>query len=252
MMNNTYYLIVFLGVSILCTNAVHSQCEPDTVNCIDVMLPGELCPRPMPDGYVNQPYHEVFTVIPPTVTYVGTLPVDVVKIVVTDIINLPPGLSYQMNAEEFYADTAYCVLVSGTPEMKGTYNLGITVVPYLYIAIFDSVMVSEPVVDDTSLIVTIHPPAGLNEVSLEEQYVSCGPNPFRHTTKISLNSRSSETAVLNIYNLMGRMVYREELILSQENNSFVFDGRSLKSGSYLYNVSTASRVFTNRLIKLKK
>ncbi len=251
-MRNKYLLMVFICAWIFCLNNAFSQCVPDTVSCKDTLEPGEICPRILPDGYEGQVYSEVFTVIPPTVAVIETIPLEIVKIVVTGINNLPPGLSYEMNAEEFYADTAYCILVSGTPETAGTYDLEITVLPYVYIALFDSVLAGTPVVDDTSLTITIQAAIGLNELPRTDLFVTCGPNPFRHTTSISINSRRSETAELCIYNLLGKMVSKEKLILSPGRNNFDFDGSDLIGGAYLYRVSATSATYTERLIKLKE
>ena len=70
-----------------------AQCEPDTVNCKDVLLPGEICPLILPEGIVNISYEQAFTVIPPDTVTMLDLPVNIVKIVIDTVGNLPPGLN---------------------------------------------------------------------------------------------------------------------------------------------------------------
>ena len=251
-MKNKYFFPVFICALVISQGAAYTQCTPDTVTCKDTLLPGEICPRILPDGFEGQEYNEVITVIPPNEAEVGGVMVEVVKIVVSAIDNLPPGLTYEMNAPEFYADTAYCILLSGTPESPGTFDLEITVIPYVYIPLFNSVVEGDPVVDDSSLTMTIQPAIGQDESGREAPFISCGPNPFNHATFISINTRYYETAELKVYNLLGKMVYRESMEASPGRNSFDFNGINIKSGAYIYSVSTASKLVTGRLVKIKE
>jgi hypothetical protein len=250
-MKKKFFLPVFICTLVISQGTTFAQCIPDTINCKDTLLPGEICPRVLPDGYEGQEYSEVITVIPPTEAEVGGVLVEVVKIVVTAVSNLPPGLTYEMNAAEFYKDTTYCILLSGTPESPGTFDLEITVVPYVYIALFNSVVESDPVVDDSSLTMTIQPAIGHDGISEADLLVTCGPNPFNHTTLISINSRNHETAELKVYNLLGKLVYQENKEMPPGRNSFDFNGMNINSGAYIYTVSTASKLVTGRIVKIK-
>ena len=128
--------------------------------------------------------------------------------------------------------------------------IAFNVLPYVYIALFDSVLAGQTVVDDSSLTITIHTAVGLNEIPQADPFVTCGPNPFSNTTVVSINSQRNENAQLCVYNLLGKLVYEEKLMLSPGRNSFDFNGLNLRTGAYLYSVSTALGVFTDRLIKL--
>ncbi len=249
MKKQIHKLIIIISAIFFCISPIHAQCEPDTVNCKDTLQPGEFCPRVLPDGYLGQPYNEVITIIPPgQYTYLGTT-VNIVKIIITDVQNMPPGISYEANAPEFFPDTAYCVLLSGTPSTAGIYDLGIMVTAF--VDLLGTPVAIDSIIDDTSVSITIHAGSGLDDPAWEDQFVRCGPNPYWHTTMISLNAPGIGDAELLVYNLLGGIVYREQLRTSPGINSFMFDGGDLRHGTYIYHVSTKSEVYTNRLIKLK-
>src|SRR4030042_3016899 len=138
-----------------------AQCEPDTVNCKDVLLPGEICPLILPEGIVNESYEEVFTFIPPYQAVLEYGIIDIVKIVIDTVGNLPPGLNYQTNSDTFYVDTAYCVLLSGIPTTPGIYDLHIRVIPYIYSVVF-GVIQGPAIEDDTSLTIIVREPSGID------------------------------------------------------------------------------------------
>jgi hypothetical protein len=244
-----YSLIFVVSALFLAISVSHAQCEPDTVTCKDTLLPGEFCPRNLPDGYLGQPYNEVITIIPPGQYIYNNNPIDVIKIIVTDVKNMPPGISFEANAPEFYPDTAYCVLLSGTPDTAGVYDLGITVT--VFVDFMGTPIGVENITDDTSVSITIHAGSGLDDPAWEDQFVICGPNPFNNTTMISLKSQSIEDAELVVYNLLGGVVYREQMRTSTGINRFRFDGQDLRHGTYIYHVSTSREIYTNRLLKLK-
>ncbi len=58
-------LTLFTGVG------ASGQCTPDTANCKDTGLPGQICPRNLPEVTVNVPYDEVVTVLAPPLFVFG-------------------------------------------------------------------------------------------------------------------------------------------------------------------------------------
>jgi hypothetical protein len=140
--------------------------------------------------------------------------------------------------------------LSGTPETAGEYDLGITVsvlanIPNLGVIRIDSIT------DDTSISIVIQAGSGLVDPAWKNQLVICGPNPFNNTTTIRLNSQGIEDAELLVYNLLGGIVYREQMRTSPGINHFGFDGQDLRHGTYIYHVTTKGETYTNRLLKLK-
>lgn len=234
---------------------LNAQCEPDTVNCKDVLLPGEICPLILPDGVVNEPYEQVFTVIPPSEFYsitLGTL--EIAKIQIDSVGNLPPGLSYQTNSDTFFVDTAYCVLLSGIPILAGTYDLEITVTPYVYLNLGkDKILFkSNPIVDDTSLTIIVRDPSGIDEFQGKEfSIIEAFPNPFRNSTRIGFFTRSQNPFELRIYNLLGQLTYSEKMSGLPGKNYFNFNGMTLQPGTYLYNISGNGKIVTKKMIRLE-
>jgi len=214
-------------------------------------MPGEICPLILPDGYVNEQYEEVFTVIPPDSAQLGTAMVEIVKIVIDTVGNLPPGLNWVANSETFYVDTAYCILLSGIPTTPGIYDLEIRVIPYIYSLAF-GIIEGPPVVDDTSLTITIHEQAGLEDFSgIDFSIMDATPNPFRNTTRIGFFTQKQDIVELRIYNLLGQLVYNEVNIYPSGKNWFNFNGVNLQSGTYLYRISNSSKSITRKLISLE-
>ena len=240
------FLIPFIGIKY-----TYAQCKPDTVHCKDTLLPGEICPRILPDGYVNEQYEEVFTVIPPdkiqNITY-GSI--DIVKIVIDTVGNLPPGLDYFTNSDTFWVDTSYCVLLSGTPLTSGTYDLQIRVIPFIYL--FNQVIMGDPVLDDTSLTITIHEQAGLDDFSgIDFSILNAIPNPYRISTKVGFYIHNQDIVELRIYNLLGQLVYTEINLYPSGKHYFNFTGATLKPGTYIYSVSNSNSSFTRKLIRME-
>jgi len=245
-----YSLIIVVSALFINISVNHAQCEPDTVTCKDTLQPGEFCPKFLPDGYLGQPYSEVITIIPPGhYNYQGN-DLQVLELVVQDVKNMPPGITYEASADTLLPDSAYCVLLSGTPETAGVYPLGITVSVLVDIPNLGEVKV-DSITDDTSVSITIHAGSGLDDLFGEDQQVICGPNPFNSTTTIRLKSQGIEDAELLVYNLLGGVVYREQMRTSPGINHFSFDGQDLRHGTYIYHITTRGESYTNRLLKLK-
>lgn len=235
---------LFLGVS-----TSNAQCEPDTVTCKDTLQTGSFCPKVLPDGFLGQSYSEVITIIPPGSYNYGGFDVAVLDLVVQDVKNLPPGINYEASADTLYPDSAYCVLLSGTPETAGEYDLGITVSALLNIPGLGVLRV-DSITDDTSVSMVIHAGSGLDDPAWKDQFVFCGPNPFNNTTTIRLRSQGIEDTELVVYNLLGGIVYREQMRTAPGINNFRFNGQDLRHGTYIYHISTKEEIYTNRLLKL--
>ncbi|MCK4698860.1 MAG: hypothetical protein KAT38_00935 [Bacteroidales bacterium] len=106
-----FVLCFFIGMAI----SGYNQCVPDTANCKDIDKPGQICPDTLPVAVLNTYYEQVITIIPPDTFDLGTGLIPISMIVLDSVTNLPQGLSYEANASEMFPDTAYCVLISGTP-----------------------------------------------------------------------------------------------------------------------------------------
>jgi hypothetical protein len=218
-------------------------------------MPGEICPLIVPEGTVNVAYEQTFTVIPPSEYYsisMGTL--EIAKILIDSVGNLPPGLNYQANSDTFFVDTAYCILLTGIPVQAGTYHLAITVTPYIYLDFGGGPILfkSDPIVDDTSLTITIREPSGIDEFRGKAfAALEAMPNPFETSTRIGFYTRNQGEYELTIYNLLGQLAYSEHIMGVPGRNYFSFNGIDLKPGTYLYNISGNGNSVARKLIRLR-
>ena len=237
-------LLIILALAIFSGMKLSAQCEPDTVNCEDIGDPGQICPNDLPSGVLNVIYDEVITIIPP-----GSFDAYVLSYIVIDsVINLPPGINYFPNADIFYPDTMYCILLSGTPTQAGDFTLAIYISPF--IDVLGTPTLGPQVVDDTSLVVSIQNTTGIEANQMTEFRVFQNvPNPFSFRTSLSYYTPNQERIELSIYNILGVLVHQESEIAAPGKHNFSFDGSDLQPGTYLYRVETNEDYFTGKFMK---
>ena len=245
MKTSTWFLII-LALVLFPGTQLSAQCEPDTVTCKDIEVPGQICPLDLPDGVINVLYNEVVTVIPPGIFMIGESEMTILHIRIDSVKNLPPGIDYFPNADILYPDTAYCILLTGTPTQAGTDTLAIyiTAMVDLYGGL------ETQVVDDSSLVVTIQETSGIEANQMTEfQVFQNVPNPFSDITSLAYYTPNQERIELSIYNILGVLVHQESEIAAPGKHNFSFDGSDLQPGTYLYRVETNDDYFTGKFMK---
>lgn len=249
-MERLIQLSAVLCISIFTGLQVAAQCSPDTT-CKDNDNNGEFCPKNLPDASLNEAYEAVITVIPPSsFDYQGNV-LEIVYIEVDSVLNLPPGISYTANADKFYADTAYCILLSGTPLEKGDFTLAIYVTPTITSQL-TGVIKGPQVVNDTSVVLSVLDPSGLEPFSTNEfQVFQNFPNPFHDVTRIGFYTPVNDLVELKIYNILGELIHQETSLTSPGKHYFRFDGNNLFPGPYFYQVRNSSSFYTGKFIKAK-
>jgi hypothetical protein len=240
-------LLLVLALAIFPLLKLSAQCEPDTANCEDSVGTVFMCPRLLPEVNVNEHYDEVITVIPPgTYDYLGNV-INIEYIIVDSIGNLPPGIEYFPNAEVFYPDTAYCVQIVGTPTEAGRFPLSITVSAFVYLG---PSLIAVQIVDDTSVVMTVHWPAGLDPYKINQfQVLPSAPNPFSEKTRLGFYTPFDDHIKLQVYNILGKLMHEEMLGAPPGEHYFDFTGGSLNPGTYFYRVTNNSDLFTGKFIK---
>ena len=242
----------FLFMVLTAGNQLYAQCEPDTANCKDTGNQGEFCPRTLPDATVNVPYEAVITVIPPSSF---TLPppyglIEIEYIVIDSVKNIPEGITYQANADKFYADSAYCILISGTPTTEGEYALSLYVSPF--INYLETLIKGPQVVDDTSVVMAVHGASSLDPHSVKEfRVLNTVPNPFSEVTKMGFYTPFDDRIELKVFNILGELMHREVEGYPPGEHHFRFDGRELLPGTYFFRVSNRSGYHTGKFIKTR-
>ncbi|MEA3462977.1 MAG: T9SS type A sorting domain-containing protein [Bacteroidota bacterium] len=235
-----------LMVGIFNTLLLSGQCVPDTVNCIDIDNPGEICPLILPVAELDSLYDETVTVIPPGSFLFGETQLNILHIRIDSVKNMPPGIDYFPNADILYPDTAYCIQLTGTPTEVGVDTLAI------YITAMVDILegVEYQVVDDTSLVLKVVEVLGTDPYKVTEfQVFQNVPNPFSDITRLACYSPVSDRIELRVYNMLGVQVYQETDHVVPGEHYFKFDGSELQGGTYFYQVKTSETYYTGKLIK---
>ena len=236
--------VLFIGIPF----SVYSQCVPDTINCKDIDNPGEICPDSLPVAMEGVPYEEIITIIAPGSASIEGFAVDLVKIRLDTILNLPPGIVFSSEYREFFPDSVYCVSLSGTPTDSGTYYLGITVTPY--VKLLGSTVELPAMTDDTSVYIRVEHPSASGLIKDDGfSLISSYPNPFQVNTRLGFNLNTPDEIELVVFNMVGRRIYHEKMMGSSGKNYFKFSGEGLPSGIYLYTVLKGKKVLNGKLVK---
>lgn len=232
-------------------NTLFGQCEPDLINCVDTDEPGQICPRYLPDAQVNVNYDEVITVIAPGEVTFANSTVFIDYITIDSITNIPEGISYAANAEKFYADSAYCVQISGIPLKAGVDTLAIYITPFIFYG--NTTIPAPQAVNDTSVVVTVRHASGIDPGMFTEFHLLPNkPNPFSDRTTVGFFTPFDDRIELQVYNILGTLVHEEKGGFPPGEYNFEFDGQSLAPGSYFYRVTNHEQYQTGKLIKTKR
>lgn len=225
----------------------YSQCEPDTVNCIDVNEPGQICPTQLTDGNVGTEYLEVITIITPDSITIGQTGARLQKVVLDSILNLPTGLAYNYSSNEFIPGDRYCVSIEGTPAEEGTFFLKIYVTAHVDMGFF---ILPVQQVDSTSVAITIEPALGIDKIRNDEfSLIHAYPNPFMTSTKIGYLEPVGGNAELRILDMLGKQMYYEKIVAVKGENYFHFSGNDLPPGYYIYAITRDRKSLKGKLLK---
>lgn len=243
--------ILFSIAALFTGTFLFGQCEPDLINCEDTDEPGQICPRYLPNAQVNTLYDEVITVIPPGEVIFGENSVLIDYILIDSIRNLPEGITYAANAEKLYADSAYCVQISGLPTKVGVDTLAIYITPFIF---YGNTSIPAPqAVNDTSVVMTVSEASGLDPGKFTDFHLLPNkPNPFSYNTTIGFFTPFDDRIELQVYNILGKLVHEERDGFPPGEYNFEFDGSALAPGTYFYRVSNQKEFHTGKLIKTKR
>jgi hypothetical protein len=249
-MKKFIHYILFYCFSLLSAVQVSAQCEPDT-SCVDVNNAGAFCPEVLPDMILNEPYEAVITIIPPSEYELeGTL-LTIPYIEIDSVLNFPPGITYSINAKRFYADSAYCVLISGTPTQTGVFALQLYITPYISLPPLGNIK-GPQTIDKTSVVLTVQDVTS-TELPHTNQFevLQNAPNPFSQSTRIGFYTPIPDNINLKVYSYLGELIYEESRQVVPGEHYFRFDGRGLLAGSYLYLVTSGTSHQTRKLVKTR-
>jgi len=242
------FSVVFVLLSI---EQLSGQCTPDPA-CEDLEGDGQYCPEVFPPVVQDEAYDQVMTFILPATEYdvQGTI-YTLDSVAVDSVKNIPPGMDYSSNSTGYAAGKAYCAQLAGTPTEKGSFPVEI------YMRVFatpdgGSQLELGPFVDDTSLVITVNAPSGIEPQALEEfQVLPAAPNPFSEFTQLGFHTPYDDRIKLQVYNILGELMHEEAQSASPGEHRFDFNGNMLLPGTYFYRVTNSKRLYTGKFIKSK-
>ena len=78
--------------------------------------------------------------------------------------------------------------------------------------------------------------------------VSAYPNPFNVESQIIFQSKSTQTILFEVKNILGKRVYNKEILALQGENIISFFKNKLASGMYIYSIQTDTETISKRLV----
>jgi len=78
------------------------------------------------------------------------------------------------------------------------------------------------------------------------------PNPFSNVTEISFSSDVNSIYNIEVFNMIGKVIYKEAIKAQKGMNRFNFSASELPQGIYFYKVSNGNHTTTKRMIVASK
>jgi type IX secretion system substrate protein len=248
-MKRALNLLICLIFGFSSTVQLSAQCTPDP-NCVDIGEPGEYCPKDFPAIILDVAYDEVITFILALELEHNGTSYTIDSLVVDSVKNVPPGMTYSSNSTGYVPGKAYCSQLAGTPTEAGEFAIHFYLSPYIDLGSGPELLGS--FLDDTSVVVTVYDPSGLQPYQVDEfQVLAIVPNPFTDITRLSFYTPFNDHVHLNVYNIMGQKMYEETKGAAPGEHQFEFTGNALLPGTYFYRVSNSQKLYTGKFIKTK-
>jgi hypothetical protein len=178
-----------------------------------------------------------------------TAPLDSITMLSTGAITgLPVGVSYTCDPPSchFKKLTLGCILFKGTPtaaNAPGNYELTIALKVFspLLPAAIDLVFPGTIAPND-KFIIAVKPTGSCavsaNDLNGKIVSVKNTPNPFNGTTEIQIESLKTGDFTFQVFDILGKRIYSDNIRLNEGTNQFTFDAGDLASGSYFYSISS--------------
>ncbi len=155
------YILLISAITLLSIPAMAQICDPPctpSVDCTDLLNPGEICPEILPTATENEYYDETVTVIPPATFNLGGTDYIIYQVRIDAVNGLPAGMTWCKSQEMFVVEdpsVSYCTQLKGTPTVVGEYQLTLLITPYY--SFFGNPVALPQQTDDTSLVLILLP-----------------------------------------------------------------------------------------------
>ena len=274
---STFLFIASVGISSSFAQA--AVCTPD-FTCLPGGATEGICPDStmgLPAGTISVAYSTNISIKIPSSTTSGSSTYTLSHLAVTDVLvdsantgtyvplttigldylgsgtNSPVSASgisgYTMTKYCYWsAPSSACVIMSGTPNASGSFPLRIKsqarVDPsglgfYVWIAAPDNNQY-HLVVNAASGVATIE----ANKFEVEQN----NPNPFFDNTEIRFTSGHNSTDQFKVFNILGKMVYTNQVKAEIGLNTVKFSASSLSPGVYFYEITDGDKTITKKMI----
>ena len=233
-------------------------------------------PTALPNAYVGDAYETFFNMRIPTDTVIeydlgqGPQlfdPVYISTIGINDIQGLPMGFSYECasQAADGTISENNCIFPGGgygclrlhsdnVPNVVGTYPLNVALDIVAEYEVF-GIMIPVEVTDESLLnylvlVVEEGNNSGVGEVIDSRVFKTLGtyPNPFSESTTIHFGNNNSNEVKFSVYDILGNLVYFDNIETELGHNEYSFDKGELTSGLYTYTISNGSKTISERVI----
>lgn len=207
-------------------------------------------------GYANQPYSQLITIVVPQDTQVLPPPLPALpwdSTVLVSITGLPNGFTYSCYNQgpgnqtrcSWRGNTRGCAIITGNPTINdtGTYNLTIPTANYVGGS-------TAPVnFTITYYKIIINAPSSVNDLEPTAfDVLQNSPNPFSDKSEITYICGTAGSVDLKIYNMVGSEVSAVTLKSKQGNNKFTFDSKGYSPGVYMYSLTMGDKTITRRMV----
>tara|TARA_B100000575_G_scaffold235982_1_gene197837 strand:- start:803 stop:1639 length:837 start_codon:yes stop_codon:yes gene_type:complete len=198
-------------------------------------------------------------------------------------VDTPAGMSYSCSAENCYflPNTSGNVFLSGTPTDTGSYELNLSAlvqVDLTSLGIASTVTFSIPYIEGESLLldgalaiagvdpsvineviptffINVEPAENNPNLSIDSKNIEnfdwfvVSPNPAVEMASFSFYNKNAKYLSLEIYDLLGNLVYADQLKGSvQTEQTYNVNTSSFNNGVYLYKLSTSNASHSGRLV----
>lgn len=179
-------------------------------------------------------------------TLFAGVPVD--SVVLNDVTNLPPGISYSCNVPSctWYGDSAGCASIDGMPTTNGSFQITLDITGW--VTIFFNPFPQNFTYD--GYVINIGP-VGVESYHLTTNTFKLDnaiPNPAINESKIQFVSGKNLSVNFKLTNLLGETIEIRTVDAVRGVNDILINTTSLQNGVYMYSISDGSQQLTKRLI----
>lgn len=190
----------------------------------------------------------------------GELPVNSIQLSTTKAVeNMPAGLSYTCNPPNcvFPAESRGCIIISGTPtdaadigqtdlKIKGQVN---SVLP------IDITFPNAQLFTEGNYYLYIRPQgsaacrtSSTRELAATKLRMGNVPNPFSGYTQIEVDADIRGQFDFRVYDLMGRLIQRRPVQISQGINRISFEANDLAPGLYVFTLTDGLNTVSRKMV----